>query len=104
MNLLNWGCFGSPEWTYCDVERAVQAAVRQHGFLQHYQALLARQTEAAELALLANLQSKYSAADGEVSCPELTAATPLVAPPVSLALAPTPQKAKPSEQLGLFAA
>jgi len=103
-SLLEWGCFGSPEYTYCDVERAVKTQVREYDFIGQCRARLARETEASDLALLATLQAKYSVADNSVPSPQSAEWTPQIASPVSISTGPKPQNDKAPEQLGLFAA
>jgi hypothetical protein len=54
-----WPCYGDPAWTYCDVERALQAWLRDDGTLERYRQRLAKETERAERDQLACLQAKY---------------------------------------------
>ena len=55
---LQYPCYGDPAWTYSDVERALQAWLEAEGTLDQYRQKLAEETEAAERAELARLQSE----------------------------------------------
>jgi hypothetical protein len=57
---LQYPCYGDPAWTYSDVERALQAWLKDEGTLDRYRQKLAEETEAAERAELARLQRKYA--------------------------------------------
>ena len=57
---LQWPCYGDPAWTYSDVEKALQAWLRDAGILDQYRQTLAGETEATERAELARLQQKYA--------------------------------------------
>jgi len=37
VNLTEWGCYGTPEYTFCDVERAVQEWLRSSPILERAQ-------------------------------------------------------------------
>ncbi len=54
------GCYGSPEHTYCDVERVIVKWVRDSGVESLYREQLAEEIKAKELAELARLRAKYS--------------------------------------------
>ncbi len=58
-HLLAYGCFGSPEYTYSDVERALQAKVLERGFLRTFAMQATQDTEQRERAILATLKAKY---------------------------------------------
>ncbi len=69
---LKFPCHGSPEFTFCDVERAIQFEIRKRNLLAEYEMRVEKATRAAELALLAQLQSKYGQAPATVEpedCP-----------------------------------
>lgn len=57
---LQHPCYGDPAWTYSDVERALQAWLREAGILDQYRQKLAEESEATERAELARLQKKYA--------------------------------------------
>ena len=52
-------CYGDPAWTFCDVERVLQAWLQADGTLARYRQRVAEETEAGERADLARLQAKY---------------------------------------------
>ena len=68
-HIIRWPCFGDPAFTYCDVERAVQARLRSCDLLAAYCALRAAEVEGAEREFLWRLQSKYGKPPG---APETT--------------------------------
>lgn len=57
---LRHSCHGDPAWTYCDVERILQAWLRADEMLERYRQRFAEEIEAAERAELARLQKKYA--------------------------------------------
>jgi hypothetical protein len=57
--MLDWPAYGSPDYTYCDVERAVAARVRASGLLLELQSRCIDEVENAERAALARLKAKY---------------------------------------------
>lgn len=64
---LQWPCFGDAEYTYSDVERAVQLRLRKSGLLEGYRALRAAEIEQAERETLKRLSQKYEGAQAEAS-------------------------------------
>lgn len=66
---LQWRSFGDPTYTYCDVERAVQARLRACNLLAAYRALRAAEIERAERAQLQRLQAKYDGATTQAEPP-----------------------------------
>jgi hypothetical protein len=57
--VVNARCYGDPEYTYSDVERAVGELVRSQGWVSVYRTKLAQENETIERTLLASLQAKY---------------------------------------------
>jgi len=57
--IVTFPCYGDPEYTFSDVEKAVKSRVRHMGFLGYYADLAKAETEKAERATLARLQAKY---------------------------------------------
>jgi hypothetical protein len=55
-------CYGSPAFTFSDVERAVSGAIRAMGYVGIYGAILRRETETHERAMLAMLSARYDGA------------------------------------------
>jgi hypothetical protein len=62
---LRFPCYGDPEFTFSDVERAIQREIRNHNYLARYELRLAEEQQATDLALLRQLESKYKAPVGE---------------------------------------
>lgn len=58
-DLTSYPCWGSPEHTWCDLERAVISRLRAAGLVERLAAARAREVEAAERALLNRLQARY---------------------------------------------
>ena len=56
---LAWPAYGAPDYTYCDVERAVAARVRASGLLLELESQRMDEIETAERAALARLKAKY---------------------------------------------
>jgi len=56
---LDYPCYGDPAYTYSDVERAIQDALREGKFLERYERELAGAVETRERAELARLKAKY---------------------------------------------
>jgi hypothetical protein len=56
---LDWPCWGSPEFTFCDVERAIQEIVRQRNYLARHELRAAEHTRSLEVDLLRRLEAKY---------------------------------------------
>jgi hypothetical protein len=52
-------CWGDPEYTYCDLERAVIKRVRASSILETLQSQLATESRARDLKLLDRLKQKY---------------------------------------------
>jgi len=56
---LAWVPCGDPRHTFCDVERAVLARLREGNLLGAYRELRAAEVEGAERALLVKLREKH---------------------------------------------
>jgi len=56
---LAWPGYGDPQFTYSDVEKAIQSWLLQNGVLDKYERCLAEGAEAGEKAELARLKAKY---------------------------------------------
>jgi hypothetical protein len=61
-NAVEYHAYGDPHYTYCDVERAVQAWLVEANLIRKYQESVERQIETAERAELARLKAKYERA------------------------------------------
>lgn len=86
---LKFPCYGSPEFTFCDVERAIQSEIHKRNLLTEYEMRVESATRAAELALLAQLQSRYGQRPATVD--------PEDCPMVSIP--PTPSVCSPDAQI-----
>ena len=58
-NLLRWPCYGDPEFTFSDVERAIQRVVSERNYLARYRLLAAEALQATEVSELERLEAKY---------------------------------------------
>ncbi len=56
---LRFPCYGDPEYTFSDVERAIQREIVTRNYLARYELRLAEEQQAIDLALLRQLESKY---------------------------------------------
>lgn len=92
--VLAWRPCGLPEFTYRDVECAIQARLRSCDLLGAYRALRAAEVDGAERALLALLRRKYEGTDAPapMRAPVLHSGTPPKATP----------KDPPQHQASLF--
>ncbi|MBN8900447.1 MAG: hypothetical protein BGO51_24310 [Rhodospirillales bacterium 69-11] len=88
---LLWPPCGDPGYTFCDVERDVQARLRTCNLLAAYRALRAAEVEGAERELLRRLQTKYGESP---SAPEPT--------PIHTVRPPRQPRPPPAEQQTLF--
>ena len=62
---LRFPCYGDPEYTFSDVERAIQQEISNRNYLTRYELRLAEEHQAADLALLRQLENKYRTPVGE---------------------------------------
>jgi hypothetical protein len=58
---LNWPCWGDPEFTFCDVERAIQQEIRKRNYLARYELRAAEVLRSREMETLTRLEAKYRA-------------------------------------------
>ena len=56
---LKWPCWGDPEYTFSDVERAIQQEVRKRNYLARCQLRAAEAERASEMETLRRLENKY---------------------------------------------
>ncbi len=56
---LRFPCHGDQDFTYSDVEKAIQAELRRRHYLEIYALRLAEQQRIGELKVLARLERKY---------------------------------------------
>jgi len=62
---LRFPCYGEPEYTFSDVERAIQREIVNRNYLARYELRLAEGQQETDLALLRQLESKYRTPVGE---------------------------------------
>jgi hypothetical protein len=62
---LRFPCYGDPEYTFSDVERAIQREIVNRTYLARYELRLAEEQQATDLVLLRKLESKYRTPEGE---------------------------------------
>jgi len=63
---LAWPCHGSPQHTWCDVERETITRLRRSGLLDFYRQQLSAEQNATERAELARLMAKYGQGSSSV--------------------------------------
>jgi hypothetical protein len=56
---LRWPCWGDPEFTFSDVERAIQQEVRKRNYLARYELRAAEAVRSGEMETLKRLEAKY---------------------------------------------
>ena len=56
---LAWPCWGDPEFTFCDVERAIQQEIRNRNYLARYELRAAEAARSGEMETLKRLEAKY---------------------------------------------
>jgi hypothetical protein len=90
---LKYPCWGSPEYTFCDVERAVQREIRQRNYLARYELKAAEAVRSAELAILERLETKYRREVFEVPVEQTEVASPATHEPRPAASTEVPVQA-----------
>jgi hypothetical protein len=80
---LRFPCYGDPEYTFSDVERAIQREIVNRNYLARYELRLAEEQQATDLALLRQLESKYRTPVGERDQQPHLAVPPLDQTPVT---------------------
>ena len=58
-HLLRWPCYGDPEFTFSDVERALRQEVRARDYLSTYRVIVDATLRAREVAVLEKREAKY---------------------------------------------
>jgi hypothetical protein len=56
---LRWPCWGDPEFTFSDVERAIQQEIRKRNYLARYELRAAEALRSSEMETLKRLEAKY---------------------------------------------
>ena len=62
---LRFPCYGDPEYTFSDVEKAIQREIVNRNYLVRYELRLAEEQQASDLALFRQLESKHRTPAGE---------------------------------------
>ena len=57
--MLRWPCHGDPEFTFSDVEYAIQRVMRERNYVARFELKAAEALRAAELRDLERLEAKY---------------------------------------------
>ena len=92
-NTLNWPCWGDPEYTLSDVERAIQQEVRKRNYLARYQLRVAEAERAHEMETLRRLEAKYRVPSNRTDDAGATTADLAVVEPASSVIERAPVQA-----------
>ena len=87
---LKWPCWGDPECTFSDVERAIQQEVRKRNYLARYQLRVAEAERAREVETLRRLEAKYRVPSNRTDDAGSTTADLAIAEPSSPVIERTP--------------
>ena len=90
---LKWPCWGDPEYTFSDVERAIQHEVRKRNYLARYQLRVAEAERTREMETLRRLEAKYRASSNRTDDTCATTADLAIAEPSSPVIERTPLQA-----------
>ena len=90
---LKWPCWGDPEYTFSDVERAIQQEVRKRNYLARYQLRVAEAERAREMETLRRLEAKYRVPANRTDDAGATTADLAIAEPSSPVIERTPVQA-----------
>lgn len=91
-HLLESPCYGQPEFTFCDVERALQREIRLLNLVGRYRLLVEEADRSRELRLLAKLEQKYRPQSAESVIRGNPATDSAVSAPASVAVDRAPQQ------------
>jgi len=80
---LRFPCYGDPEYTFSDVERAIQREIVNRNYLARYELRLAEEQQATDLALLRQLESKYRTPVGDRDQEPLLTVQPVDQTPIA---------------------
>jgi hypothetical protein len=82
-HILRFPCYGDPEYTFSDVEKAIQRELIDRNYLTAYELRSAEEQQATELALLGRLEGKYRTPVGARDQEPRTAAPAVEQTPVT---------------------
>ena len=83
-NILRRPCHGDPEYTFSDVEQALQRVVRDRNYLARFELRAAEELRTAELKEFERLEAKYRNERQSQSAAKSEAAAPVVSDTVSV--------------------
>jgi hypothetical protein len=75
---LGWPCWGDPEYTFCDVERAIQHEIRKRNYLARYELRAAEAVRSSEMETLKRLEAKYRLVANQAQSEDLAQQVPPV--------------------------
>jgi len=93
---LRWPCHGDPEFTFSDVEYAIQQVMRQRNCLARFELKAAEALRAAEIKDLERLEAKYRTQKPPESSDTATETAPAALPD------PSPSSPNIPSQISLF--
>lgn len=67
--IISWPCWGDPQHTYCDLERAVIKRLRTSGLADLFQRQLSTEIRTREIRMLEQLKQKYEPKQDSIPCP-----------------------------------
>jgi hypothetical protein len=74
-------CWGDPELTFCDVERAIQQEIRKRNYLARYKLRAAEAVRSREMEILKQLEAKYRTVSPPAAEEHAERVAPAITPP-----------------------
>jgi len=68
---LACACWGDPEFTFCDIERAIQQEIRKRNYIARYELRAAESVRSGEMETLKRLEAKYRTVADADSAPAI---------------------------------
>ena len=78
---LDWPCWGDPEFTFCDVERAIQQEIRNRNYLARYELRAAEAVRSREMEILKRLEARYRTVAPPAAEEDAERVAPAITPP-----------------------
>jgi hypothetical protein len=78
---LAWPCWGDPDYTFCDVERAIQQEIRKRNYLARYELRAAEAVRSVEMETLKRLEAKYRSVSDQAPAEDLGRQVPPASTP-----------------------
>jgi hypothetical protein len=78
---LVWPCWGDPEFTFCDVERAIQQEILKRNYFAQYELRAAEAVRSVEMEILKQLEAKYRTVASPAADEDSERVAPAIAPP-----------------------